>query len=204
MKLELILLLFLVMLTGCKTFSPRPIDPVTNLYKTSHQVSQDDIKEFINYHELHNVKFIYLRAGSNKDEYEAFMRRSLNEMGFDDILNQREFTKLIIKSNNTATIPSVTDLVSLHRASKVFGQFLIVETYLYKIDAYPTYQFEIDVIDPVTGETLFRLDRKKAALWDFDEEVVFPGINALKKWVDIAKTNSPSKKAPIKTKGLNI
>lgn len=180
---------------GCTNYKVREIDPSTGYYPAFTKVSREDIKVSIPFERINDVEFIYLRpyAYNNETEYEAFFRRTLRDMGFGKVINEAEFANLIISADLSNTILSITDIVSLNRAARIFGQFLIIETSIQPVGSSSHFHQELTVSDPVSGKKLFQIERKRHNFLDFDSEVAYPVQNTLKEWVDRSRNMFPEK-----------
>ena len=130
-----------------------------------------------------------LFAEHKPENYEKLLRKSFLDMGFSKVLNSEQFSSLIIDSGLSREIPSISDKVSLHRASQVLGKFLIFDFTIYNT-GYSWFRQKLLVSDAFTSDTLLEFNRHKILWSDYDAELVYPLQNLIKRWVDDSRLKS--------------
>ena len=183
-KLFYLSIVLLAFLSGCgPAFKLNPPSEETGFYPTSSNVEAKDIQTYLPFSKIDKVKFIFFKGtySLNDKIFENFMRTALVNIGFENILNEEELSKLIISNNLSDSLPSISDLVSLNRLSHITGQFLYMKANL-SMPAECWFRFDISIIDPLSGEKLLDVSRLELNDLDLDKEVNYPILNLLINW----------------------
>jgi hypothetical protein len=181
-----ILVLSLVFMTGCAgAFKLANVDPATGRFPTSVEVDKKYIKIFRLVPGVQETNYVYLRAASEfgGDRFYDFMKDALQKIGFKKIYSQRELSQFVVKSGLSQYVTSISDLVSLNNLAKAAGPFLIIECRVFRVSDV-VFRFDLQLIDPLTGETSLEISRIRTNWLDMDSEINYPILNVIKQWYD--------------------
>lgn len=180
------------LLSACGTIYKIPTQNNGTLpWATTSSIKSSDIEENTPHANLDELKFIVFLSGGNHKtkEFKEFSRKAVDSMGFKNILTHTDYVRLIIEQGLEEKIEAKYDLISLHKAYKELGEFLVISMSSNWLGG-SWFEMELRVTDPKTSEALLKA-RKESILWsDMDAEFSYPMVNLLNEW----KNNSLSKK----------
>jgi len=185
----------LCQLFGCSPlYQVREINPETGLYPASVEFQKDNADIYKPFDKIDDVGFVYLvtNSGNEDQKYEDLHRATLADLGFERIINRDELSALIIGADLTSEVLSLSDIVSLNRASQILGPFLVVESFYY-IVAGAVNELEFRVSYPTDGKTYFKFQDQRTIWLSHGDELVYPTQNLFKQWVDDSREMSASK-----------
>jgi len=183
----IITLFFLI--TGCAApFKPANIDPSTGQFPASVDVDEKYIKIYRPLAGIEEANYIYLRAYSpyGDEAFYCFIKDALLKMGFKEVVSEEELSQMIIQSGLSDHVTSISDLISLSNLAKTTGPFLVLEASVFRIGE-TVYRFDLQLIEPFSGDTYLEISRIRTVWLDFDNEVNYPILNVIKRWYDESK-----------------
>ncbi len=189
----------IALISSCTTFKSAEVDPNTGQFESFSVVSDDEIKVYKPLAGVKTLPFVYLRTASKdySGEFEAVVRDSVGKMGFPRVVSEYELAKLVIARGLTGDVPSLRSPLSLHRLSQAIGPFLVADFRVGRLSDIRI-GFDVVIIDPVSADIVFEASRRKVAWADFDKEIIYPMMNAVKRWFDeSAKLPAPDRIAPV-------
>jgi|GEM_PF-2098492 hypothetical protein len=132
---------------------------------------------------LEEVKFIVLLSGGNHKtkEFKEFSRKAVDLIGFKNILTHTEYVRLIINNRLDDKIEAKYDLLSLHKAYKELGNFLVISMYSNNLGG-AWFEMGITVTDPKSSETLLKVSKESVVWANMDTEFSYPIVNVLNDW----------------------
>ena len=183
---DILVILFLFLIPACATFEPVNIDKTTGLFPASAEVDKKYIKVYRPVAGVQDINYLYLRAYSpyGNDKFYGFMKDALSKIGFKTIYSEKELAQRVIASGlSNCGVTNISDLISLNNLAKATGPFLVMECNVFRVgDA--VYRFDLQLIDPLSGETYLEISRIRIAWLNVDREVNYPMLNVIKQWYD--------------------
>lgn len=193
--IHLLSILSLITLVGCALpFKPAELDPKTGMFMTTVEVDDKYIKIYKPLAGVSEEKFIYLRAYSpyGGDKFYSFMKDSLEKIGFKKVYSEKELAQMIIQGGLSGYVTNISDLISLNNLAKATGPYLVLESHVYPV-ADTVFRFDLQLIEPLSGDTYLEISRIRTNWLDMDTEINYPIINVIKKWYQ-ESTKLPYKK----------
>lgn len=197
---NLLIILSLFLISGCVTsYKPANIDEATGQFPASADVDKKYIKIYRPFAGVQDVNYVYLRAYSpyGKDKFYEFMKDALWKIGVKTTYSEKELSQRIIASGLSNYVTNISDLISLNNLAKAAGPFLILECNVFRLTDV-VYRFDLQLIDPLSGDTYLEISRIRTAWLDMDKEINYPILNVIKQWYD------ESSKLPHKTNKSKI
>ena len=183
---KLLTILSLFIISGCTTFfNPLNIDEATGRFPASVDVDKKYIKIYHPFAGIQQVHYVYLRAYSpfGQDKFYEFMKDALLKIGFKITYNEKELSQRVIASGLSNYVTNISDLISLNNLAKATGPFLILECNTFRLTDV-VYRFDLQLIDPLSGDTYLEISRIRTAWLDIDQEINYPILNVIKQWYD--------------------
>jgi hypothetical protein len=200
---NLLLILSLFSISSCASFKPANLDEVTGQFPASVEVDKKYIKIYRPFSGVQDINYVFLRAQSPfaGDRFYEFMKDALLKIGFKKTYDEKELSQKIIASGLSNCVTNISDIVSLHNLAKVTGPFLVIECNIFRLtDA--VFRFDLQLIDPLSGDTYLEISRIRTAWLDIDKEINYPILNVIKQWFDdSAKLPCEKHKMKIPKKG---
>jgi hypothetical protein len=110
-----------------------------------------------------------------------FFRVSIERLGlFGRVYSLAELEARIDADGYGDRVPVVGGVVDFRAAAAVYGRFLVL--LLSTEVAVPSISASLTAIDPVTGETVFKAERRYANAYSADQQAFFPLFNAFADW----------------------
>lgn len=185
-QIYIVVIVILLTTTGCSLpFKPVNIDPVTGKFPASVEVQSKHIKTFKPLAGVKEARFVYLRADSYSHEalFYDFMKDGLAKVGFANVYNRNELSQITIRSGLSQYVTNLSDPISLHNLASSLGPFLILECAVFPI-ADAVFRFDVQLIEPITGNTYLEVSRIRTNWVDMDREINYPILNVIKRWHD--------------------
>lgn len=202
---NLLIVISLFLMSGCASFQPANIDATTGQFPASVEVDKKYIKIYRPFAGVQDINYVYLRAYSpyGKDKFYEFMKDALSKIGFKTTYSERELSQRIIAGGLSTYVTSISDLISLNNLAKATGPFLILDCNVFRLTDV-VYRFDIQLIDPLSGDTYLEISRIRTAWLDVDKEINYPVLNVIKQWYDDSvKTPSERKiKSKVPKEGI--
>ena len=108
------------------------------------------------------------------------------------MLNEKELSQFIIRSGLSERVSSISDPVALHNLARLTGPYLILVGNLYPLTATAAYRFDIQIIDPLNGETYLEISRVRTNwILGLDSEITYPVLNVIEDWYDASANMTP-------------
>ncbi|TCI03922.1 hypothetical protein EZV61_06925 [Corallincola luteus] len=184
MKL-LVLVIAFVLLSACTAsyLAPEDSNFPTRRYKTEYRIEQESIVFESLYKGIEDVEFVVYRADNNMQPkmYDAFIRSTLEKLGFKKVLNEEQFAKLLIDTGVSATMNSSEDLISLNNAYKQLGDFVVIQT-LFEHNDGAYWRNRITILDPRIPKKIVKVHEYRKLWADSDSAFLYPTANYLKGW----------------------
>ena len=201
-RIVIMLLVILISGWGCvASFKPAEIDKATGQFPASTDVDKKHVKIFQPLAGIKEAKYIYLRTHSQfqNDKFYDFMKDALIKIGFENVYSERELSRMIVRSGLSSFVTSISDMVSLNNLAKVTGPFLVLQSNVFLVGDC-VYEFDLEMIEPLSGNTYLEISRVRTAWLDIDKEVNYPILNVIKQWHDesaaLPFSKPEKKKAP--------
>lgn len=183
---NLLIILSLFLIFGCvASFKPADIDEANGQFPASADVDKKYIKIYRPFAGVQDVNYIYLRAYApyGKDKFYEFMKDALLKIGFQITYSEKELSQRIIASGLSNYVTNISDLISLNNLAKATGPFLILECNIFRLTDV-VYRFDLQLIEPLSGNTYLEISRVRTAWLDMDKEINYPILNVIKQWYD--------------------
>jgi hypothetical protein len=182
---NLLIILSLFLMYSCTVYNPVNIDQATGQFPASAEVDKKYIKIYRPFAGVQDINFVYLRAYSpyGKDRFYEFMKDALLKIGFKVAYSEKELSQRIIAVGLSNYVTNISDLISLNNLAKATGPFLIVECNTSRLSDV-VYRFDLQLIDPLSGDTYLEISRIRTAWLDVDKEINYPILNVIKQWYD--------------------
>jgi hypothetical protein len=132
--------------------------------------------------ERHGKMAVVFTFTENNTVNDFFYQSIKNSKKFENVYNQSELEKYIIKHN----IEGVTDtgsLLSMNKLAKIIGPFLVIKPYIEWKGGYD-YIATLEVIDAETTETVLKVEKKAFNWAGLDKPLFYPLFNALIDWTE--------------------
>jgi len=178
----LVAVLPVLALAACADVKPKPINPSTGLFPTNTVLQSDAVRV----NKPFDPKFrhlVYLKVPDDKPkEFSQFYLTELrNTKLFDKVADKSDLEAVVIQQNLSDTVPSISDLVGLHKLETKIGPFLVVEPYIEWKGGY-NFMGQMKAVDPATGETVLLLQQKAFNWVGLDAPLVYPLLNGFLQW----------------------
>lgn len=169
-------------LAACADVKPKPINPSTGLFPTTTTLQSDAVRV----NKPFDPKFkhlVYLKVPDDKPkEFSQFYLTELrNTKLFDKVADKSDLEAIVIQQNLSDAVPSVSDLVGLHKLEAKIGPFLVVEPFIEWKGGYH-FMGQMKAVDPETGETVLLLQQKAFNWAGLDAPLVYPLLNGFLQW----------------------
>lgn len=177
-KSVILLLLVGLLLVRCGTYfkvvSP---DKNTGKFPTSKKLEVGEILVNKKVNLSRYKKLAFVQGGD-------FVKEMVTSIGyFDNVVTKTEFEQILLEKELADKVPSVSDLMGLHKAQKAYGDFIVIKGA--KKLKQDIRRLELSVIDPESGSTVFHAFRPRQATTEFfDQNVTYPLFNALIDWIN--------------------
>ncbi|NJD55323.1 MAG: hypothetical protein FIA94_02840 [Nitrospirae bacterium] len=180
-----LLLLFSFLTLGCASFKPANIDETTGQFPASAEVDKQYIKIYQPLAGIKEANYVYLLARSpyGNDKFYSFMKDALIKIGFKKVYSRKELSQLVIKSGLSTYITDLSDPISLNNLAKATGPFIILDSNVFPV-ADVVFRFDVQVIEPLSGDTYLEISRIRTNWLDMDKEINYPILNVIKQWHD--------------------
>lgn len=178
-------LLILFLMLGCASFKPANIDETTGQFPASTEVDKQYIKIYEPLAGIKEANYVYLLAHSpyGTDRFYNFMKDALIKIGFPKVYSRKELSRLVIQNGLEAYITDLSDPISLNNLAKATGPFIILDSSVFPV-ADVVFRFDVQVIDPLSGDTYLEISRIRTNWLDMDKEINYPILNVIKHWHD--------------------
>ncbi len=195
---KLLVIFALLSVTGCASFKPVSIDQATGRFPASAEVDKKYIRIQQPLVGINEVNYVYLRAHSpyGNDRFYSFMKDALLKIGFKKVYSEKELSQLIIKNGLSTFITNLTDLISLNNLAKATGPFIVLDSAVFPVTS-AVFRFDVQVIEPLSGDTFLEISRIRTNWIDMDNEINYPILNVIKQWYD-ESAQIPYKKPEVK------
>lgn len=172
----------LLLLSACADVKPKPISPATGLFPTNTPLDTDGVRTEKPF-EAKYRHLVYLKVPDDKPTafVDFFMTELRNSKIFDKVAAKSDLEAIVIQKNLSDKVPSVSDMVGLHKLESAIGPFLVVEPTVEWKGGYH-YTGQLKVVDPETGETVLLLQQKAFNWAGLDSPLVYPLLNGLLEW----------------------
>lgn len=182
---------FFVFLSGCSPYIPGMIDEATGEYHVLRGIPEKAIRAYQPFSAIDHVSFVYLLSysTSNDEEFEKTYRETLRNLGFKNVLNRDEFSRLIIQTGLAPLVSSTTDMVSLHRAAQSLPAFIIVEAKSVQTTS-AAHRQNLVALDPMSGEAMLDIQHERLIWRSLEGELTLPMLNILVQWANDSRSNS--------------
>jgi len=195
---KLVVIFVLLLMAGCASFKPASIDQATGQFPASCEVDKKYIKILQPLAGINEVNYVYLRTHTpySNDRFYDFMKDALLKIGFKKVYSGKELSQMIIKSGLSTYITNLSDLISLNNLAKATGPFIVLDSTLYPVTNV-VFRFDVQVIEPLSGDTFLEISRIRTNWLDMDKEINYPMLNVIKQWYD-ESAQIPYKKPEVK------
>lgn len=171
-----------LLLSACADVKPKPLDPSTRLFPTTTVLDRDAVKT----NKPFDPKFkhlVYVKVPDEKPKAfaEFYVTELRNSNLFDQVASKSDLEAIVLQKNLSDRVPSVSDMVGLHKLQEQIGPFLIVEPYFEFKGGY-SYMGQLSAIDPATGETVLVLQQKAFNWAGLDSPLIYPLLNGFVQW----------------------
>jgi hypothetical protein len=182
---NLLVLFSILIVSSCASFKPATIDETTGQFPASAEVDQKYIKILQPLAGIKEVNYVYLRARSpyGGDRFYDFMKDALIKIGFKKVYSARELSQMVIQSGLSTYVTNLSDLISLNNLAKATGPFIIFDSTVYPVTDV-VFRFDVQVIEPLSGNTYLEISRIRTNWLDMDKEINYPILNVIKQWYD--------------------
>ncbi|MBU0994336.1 MAG: hypothetical protein KJ737_17735 [Proteobacteria bacterium] len=118
------------------------------------------------------------------DTFAKNMVESINF--FDQVADQSEFKRLLIKTGIAYKVSNISDLIGLYQVQKLFGNYLVAALD-FKLTA-PHLDgtnsvANLKIIDPSTMKIVYHVEHRAFVVHGFDQPLLFPLFNSLIDWI---------------------
>ncbi|HMP84700.1 MAG TPA: hypothetical protein PKA41_18555 [Verrucomicrobiota bacterium] len=171
---------------GCSTtMKVSKVDPKTGHFPTTTQLSPGDIKEEKTLDVFEFRQLLYIRsAASPRDEFRDFLKESLvNLEFFESVKDRREMEAFVVGKGLSDSVGNVTDMIGLNRLQKQIGNFMVAD-YSVQWDGSYWYTFDIALVNPSDGQTVFHATHRAFNWAGLDKPLFYPVLNAVKDWIE--------------------
>lgn len=183
-----------LLLSACADVKPKPINPSTGLFPATNVLDGDGVRVNVPF----NAKYrhmVYLMVPEDKPKAfsEFFITELRNSQLFDKVTEKSDLEAIVIQKNLSDKVPSVSDMVGLHKLEQAIGPFLIVEPYVEWKGGY-NYMGQLKAVDPETGQTVLLLQQKAFNWAGLDSPLIYPLLNGFLQWargIDIGTKGGP-------------
>lgn len=186
MKKSLLIIGLSFLLFSCSpTLKVKELNPKTGKLPTETVLNQNEIlvQKNINLNEYSQFLFVK-KSGLNMEKYEKYILGTLQNIGgFEKYYTQNELEQLVIKSNLTDKVTSISDNIGLMNLSKNVGKFLICESNVEYKGGYD-FSFEYKVIDPTNAEILLHIKHNAFNWGGLDRPLFNPVFNKYIDWMN--------------------
>ena len=176
------LALIALLLTGCNTvYKPSAVDG-TGLYPTTVSVDPGGVIVGSEQVDLDAYGAVLLAVDSYTypPRLEFVVRKALNEFGFRNVVNAAEFRRWAV-DREFALKPGPLSDADLRRFSAEVEPVLVV-TVRFAAAGGPRQYGWMRVSDARSGDALLTVDHAKTVWVNFDDEVLYPLLNELRRW----------------------
>ncbi|WP_203292493.1 hypothetical protein [Luteirhabdus pelagi] len=163
----------------------KQIDTATEKYPTDKTLSAKEIKVRKEFPQLNEYKqFLYIKNGDEVDEYKNYIKGTLQNIGyFENIYYRNDLEKIVISQNLTDKVTNISDNIGLLNLSKEIGKFLVLRTAILYKGGY-SYEFEFELIDPTTAETIYKVVNPGFNWSGLDRPMFHPVFNDYAAWLE--------------------
>lgn len=169
-------------LSACADVKPKPINPSTGLFPTGTVLDGDAVQVNTPFDpKFKRLVYIKVPEDKPKDFSQFYATELRNSKLFDQVAEKSDLEAIVLQKELTEKVPSVSDLVGLHKLAQSIGPFLIVEPYFEWKGGY-NYMGQLKAIDPETGKTVLQLQQKAFNWAGLDSPLVYPLLNGFLQW----------------------
>lgn len=172
----------LLLLSACASTKPKPLNPVTGLFPTDTVLDSGAVLTNKPFNPKYKrLAYVKIADGKPKELTQFYLTELRNSHLFDQVDEKSDLEALVIQKNLSDKVPTISDLVGLHKLESSIGPFLIVEPYFEWKGGY-NYMGQLKAIDPETGETVLLLQQKAFNWTGLDSPLVYPLLNGFLQW----------------------
>lgn len=190
--------------SACADVRPKPVDPVTGQFPASKTLDADAVQTIKPFKDSYK-KLVYLKVPDDRPiAFGQFYSTELTNMHvFDKVAMKSDLEAIVIQRNLSGTVPSISDMVGLHKLAEAIGPFLVVEPYVEWKGGY-NFVAQLKATDPQTGETVLLLQQHAFNWAGLDGPLVYPLLNGFMRWTKRQEilTAAPAS-APVAAKTAN-
>jgi isoleucyl-tRNA synthetase len=158
----------------------------------SRQIKPSEIEVNTPHQNLEEIEFVVLLASSNHDpkKFKEFAHEVVKSQGFSNVLNHTEYARLIIEKGLEDKIEAKYDLISLHKAYKELGEFLVIQLSSNYLGG-SWHNIYLKVTDAKSSETLLNAGKEGQAWSSKKAEFVDPMVTLFKEWKNSSVESQP-------------
>ena len=171
-----------VLACACADVKPKPVNPVTGQFPASKMLDADAVQTIRPFRDSYK-KLVYLKVPDDKPvAFGQFYSTELNNMHvFDKVAMKSDIEAIVIQRDLSGTVPSISDMVGLHKLAEAIGPFLVVEPYVEWKGGY-NFIAQLKAIDPQTGETVLLLQQHAFNWAGLEGPMIYPLLNGFMRW----------------------